>query len=70
VQAYFFWNKWVRRIGGFGYVGLLLTWVPFLRRRLFSPFRASLVADARITEFREDDYFLGSMIRSPNGRLQ
>jgi hypothetical protein len=48
----------------------LLTWVPFLRRRLFSPFRASLVADARITEFREDDYFLGSMVRGPNGRLQ
>ncbi|MDP6355966.1 MAG: HEAT repeat domain-containing protein, partial [Planctomycetota bacterium] len=39
VQALFFWNPWVRRTVGFPYVGLLLTWVPFLRQRLLSPFR-------------------------------
>ncbi len=37
VQAIFFWNPWVRKILGVGYVGFLLTWVPYLRRKLFEP---------------------------------
>ena len=41
IQAIFFWNPWVRRIGGMGYVGFLLTWVPFLRRKLLQPFQPS-----------------------------
>lgn len=55
IQSMFFWNAWVRRIVGLGYVGVLLAWVPFLRRRLFSPFRESLLFDARL-----DDPSLGS----------
>ena len=31
VQAFFFWNPWVRGILGMGYVGFLLTHVPPLR---------------------------------------
>jgi hypothetical protein len=38
VQAVWFWNPWVRRIVGAGYVGLLLTWIPRLRRQVLSPF--------------------------------
>lgn len=68
VQAMFFWNKWIRRIAGFGYVGFLLAWIPFLRRRLFAPFKASLVADARLAEFREEDYFPDSNVKSPDGQ--
>jgi len=60
VQAIFFWNPWVRRVAGFGYVGLLLAWLPFLRRRLLAPFRDSLLADARLKEFRDADYFPAS----------
>ncbi len=41
VQAIFFWNPWVRRFTGLGYVGFALTWVPFLRttRERISPTR-------------------------------
>ncbi|QRO01269.1 HEAT repeat domain-containing protein [Archangium violaceum] len=57
VQAIFFWNPWVRRILGFGYVGLLLTWVPFLRRRLLAPFHDLLLADADLEHFQVEAYF-------------
>ena len=61
VQAFFFWNKWVRWFVGFGYVPILLAWVPFLRRRLFLPFRTSLLADAQLDSFDSDLYFDGSL---------
>ena len=69
VQAIFFWNRWVRWLAGLGYVSFLLTWVPFLRRRLFSPFKQSLLADARIAEADEKNYFEGSTIQMQNGEL-
>ena len=48
VQAIFFWNPWVRRFTGLAYVGFLLAWVPWLRARLFEPFRDSMLADAHL----------------------
>ncbi len=57
IQAIFFWNPWVRRIFGMGYVGFLLAWVPFLRRKLFEPFQTSLLADAGLNNFDEQAYF-------------
>ncbi len=57
VQAIFFWNPWVRRILGVGYVGFLLAWVPFLRRKLFEPFKFSLLADAGLNNFNSQAYF-------------
>ena len=57
VRAMFFWNPWVRRIAGAGYVGWLLTWVPFFRRRLFAPFRDTLLADAALDGFDPTAYF-------------
>jgi hypothetical protein len=63
IQAIFFWNTWVRRLTGLGYVGLALAWIPFLRRRLFAPFRESLLADAALETFIERAYFKGSNVR-------
>ena len=57
IQAIFFWNPWVRRIFGMGYVGFLLAWIPFLRRKLFKPFQPSLLADAGLNNFDERVYF-------------
>ena len=62
VQAIFFWNPWVRRILGVGYVGFLLAWVPFLRRKLFEPFKFSLLADARLSHFDPTAYFPESLV--------
>ena len=45
VQAFFFWNKWARRIFGLFYVELLLKWVPYFRNILFTPFINNLKAD-------------------------
>lgn len=66
VQAIFFWNPWMRKIMGLGYVGFALTWVPFLRRKLFEPFRESLLADARLETFKPTAYFENSDIKDPN----
>ncbi len=62
-QTFIFWNPWARRIMGFGYVGLALTYIPFLRRKLFRPFEKSLRADAGLTEFEEESYFPESYVK-------
>jgi hypothetical protein len=65
VQAIFFWNPWVRKILGVGYVGFLLTWVPYLRRKLFEPFKPSLLADAGLDNFTSLAYFPESKVKVP-----
>ena len=69
IQAIFFWNPWVRKIFGMGYVGFMLTWVPFLRRKLFEPFQISLLADARLNNFDQQSYFSSSkVVKNPNSK--
>jgi hypothetical protein len=63
VQAIFFWNPWVRRILGVGYVGFLLTWVPFLHRKLFEPFKFSLLANSGVDRFNPAAYFPQSNVK-------
>jgi hypothetical protein len=70
VQALFFWNPWVRKFLGLGYVGLLLTWSPPLRRLLLSPFREVLLADARLGEFDDAAYFPDSQVRLPDKQFK
>ncbi|MEL6385545.1 MAG: HEAT repeat domain-containing protein, partial [Cyanobacteria bacterium J06626_18] len=62
IQAVFFWNPWVRRIAGVGYVGPVLSWVPFLRSQLFAPFKESLLADAELETFSPGTYFASSEV--------
>ena len=63
VQAIFFWNPWMRRIFGAGYVGFALTWVPFLRARLFAPLQDSLLANAGLAGFTPAAYFPDSTVQ-------
>ena len=63
IQAIFFWNPWVRKIFGLGYVNFFLTWIPFLRRRLFEPFQRDLLADARLETFTSETYFPDSQVK-------
>ncbi|RUS93895.1 HEAT repeat domain-containing protein [Trichormus variabilis] len=65
IQAIFFWNPWVRRILGVGYVGFLLTWFPPLRRKLFEPFQPSLLADVGLDKFNDQSYFPESRVKIP-----
>jgi hypothetical protein len=37
VRSIFFWNPWIRKIAGLGYVDWLLTKIPFLSRRFLPP---------------------------------
>ena len=68
VQAIFFWNPWVRKILGIGYVGFLLTWIPYLRRKLFEPFKPSLKADAKLDNFQSLAYFPQSQVKVPGSK--
>lgn len=71
IQAIFFWNPWIRRITGLGYVGMAMAWIPLLRNRLFAPFKESLLADAALEAFDADAYFKQSVVRIRNcSRLQ
>lgn len=63
VQAFFFWNPWMRRFLGAGYVGFALTWIPLLRNKLFEPFRESLLADADLPNFNANSYFQSLTIK-------
>ena len=69
IQAFFFWNRPVRKLAGFGYIDIILTWVPPLRRRLFAPFRDALLEDALFSEGEEENYFPGSLVSTPQGQL-
>ncbi len=69
IQALFFWNPWVRRFAGLGYVGLALTWVPYLRSRLFAPFRQVLLADAELEHFDRQAYFADSTVADGDGGM-
>ena len=57
-----FWHPQIRKIAGLGYIGLLLTWIPSLRRLLFSPFQPILIADADLDSFNPQDYFPDSNV--------
>ncbi|NEN88796.1 MAG: HEAT repeat domain-containing protein [Okeania sp. SIO3H1] len=57
-----FWHPLIRRIAGLGYVGLLLTWIPFLRSQLLSPFQPLLIADANLDSFNPQNYFPDSNV--------
>ncbi|MFQ5794145.1 MAG: HEAT repeat domain-containing protein [Candidatus Bipolaricaulia bacterium] len=63
IQAIFFWNRWVRRITGLGYVGFALTWVPYLRLKLLAPFKESLLSDAALESFDPQAYFEESKVK-------
>ncbi|NET81723.1 MAG: HEAT repeat domain-containing protein [Moorea sp. SIO1F2] len=67
VQAIFFWNPSVRKFFGLGYVGIALTWIPFLRSKLFAPFQESLLSDADLENFDEQAYFPNLEVQ-PQGR--
>jgi len=71
VRATFFWNPKVRKIVGLWYVGLALTWVPFLRERLFEPFRESLLSDADLENFKPHTNLAESPVkRQDSGVIQ
>jgi hypothetical protein len=45
VQAHILHNRLARRLIGLGYMDLILTWVPRLRRTMFAPFAYGLMGD-------------------------
>ncbi|MGH8580737.1 MAG: sigma 54-interacting transcriptional regulator [Gammaproteobacteria bacterium] len=53
----------MRKIFGLGYMGFLLTWVPYLRAMLLVPFKDSLLADANLDSFDPNAYFRDSHVR-------
>ncbi|MDM8559013.1 ABC transporter substrate-binding protein [Candidatus Parabeggiatoa sp. HSG14] len=63
IQAIFFWNPYIRRIMGLGYVNFALTWVPYLRRKLLKPFQPSLLADAALGNFGKEVYFENAEVK-------
>jgi hypothetical protein len=64
IQAIFFWNPWIRRLTGLGYIGFALTWIPFLRSKLFTPFKESLQSDAALEALSEQSYFEQSRVEN------
>lgn len=68
VQTTLVWNRWVRRLFGLGYVGLLLRLVPDLARRLFVPFQNALVPPGAMTGFQAQSYYSRCQLRPARGR--
>ncbi len=51
------WSRWVRRIAGFGWVGPVVVRVPWLRERVWRPFREALVPPGEVVSFDEWTFF-------------
>jgi len=64
IRVIFFWNPYVRKIVGLGYIHVALTRLPYFRHKLFEPFRESLLSDARLNDFDEAMYFKHSEVVS------
>lgn len=71
VQSFFFWNKWARRFLGLFYVGALIAWVPWLRRRMLLPFKESFLPRRALEPLNEAAYFPDSeVVLEKNGYPQ
>jgi hypothetical protein len=57
IQASVFWNPWVRKYLGLGYVQLLLLVVPPFTRRLLAPFKGGFTRDGQLDGFRPEIYY-------------
>ncbi|PHN00600.1 hypothetical protein CRP01_41410 [Flavilitoribacter nigricans DSM 23189 = NBRC 102662] len=64
LQEIFIWNPTIRKWGGLGYVGLLITQIPLLRERLFHPCHQNLTAEAFPANWSKDEYFPSSQVYS------
>jgi hypothetical protein len=62
IQSLFFWNPWGRRFLGLGYVSLLILTIPSLRRRMFLPFRYSLLQKGSMAQYDPASYFPDSEV--------
>ncbi|NES00386.1 MAG: PBS lyase, partial [Symploca sp. SIO1B1] len=67
IQAIFFWTPWMRRFFGLGYVGVALTWIPFLRSKLLAPFKVSLESDADLESFDFEKAYFADLQVCPKG---
>ena len=64
VQA-LLWQPLFRNLAGCGYIPLLLTTLPFLKRYLFRPFRKVLLAEAALERFDAAHYFAEAEVAPP-----
>ena len=64
IQTVFFWNPKVRTWGGLGYVGFLIAWLPFLRKRMFLPFKENLISEAFPNTWQKEEYFSNTQVYS------
>jgi len=51
------WSRWIRKLAGFGWVGPLIVRVPWLRERMWRPFREALVPPGEVVSFDEWTFF-------------
>jgi hypothetical protein len=65
VQAGFVWSPHLRKLAGLWYTDALLYFLPTLQLRLLYPFRAGLIADARIESL--DHYYLNVKLADSSG---
>jgi HEAT repeat protein len=66
IQTVFYWNPYIRKIIGFGYINFLLIRVPYLKRKMFSPFWEILLADADPEGFKKECCFEKSEVNTQN----
>lgn len=47
-----------------GYVGFLIAWLPFLRKRMFLPFKENLISEAFPNTWQKEEYFSNTQVYS------
>jgi hypothetical protein len=64
------WTRWFRRLAGFGWVGPLVVRVPWLRERMWRPFREALVPPGEVVSFDEWTFFDAVRVSRKGGESQ
>lgn len=69
VRALYLYDDKARALLSLGWVPILLTIFPFLRSRMLRPFRNDLLADARLADFDETQWFAGCVVADRLGKV-
>lgn len=69
VRTLFFWNSYIRKIVGLGYIHVALIKLSLLRQRLFEPFRQMLLSDAALADFDDSMYFKDSEVYAEHAQV-
>jgi hypothetical protein len=70
IRGIYLFNEKARGLVSLWFLPVIMTLLPFLRRRMLIPFREDLLADAHLAILREADWYPGVRVRDREGQIR